>query len=55
MEVNGHIESEFSIATGEWSAPHFVEDPLLRIHGLSPGLNYGMSFLQESYDHFSAF
>lgn len=40
--MNGHVESEYSIATGVWSAPYFVEDPLLRIHGLAPGLNYGV-------------
>ncbi|KAJ5498186.1 Branched-chain amino acid aminotransferase [Penicillium expansum] len=47
MEVNGHIESEYSITIGEWSAPHFVEDPLLRIHGLAPGLNYGQQAFED--------
>jgi branched-chain amino acid aminotransferase len=40
--VNGHVEAIFSLATGEWSTPTFVKDPYLRVHGLAPGLNYGM-------------
>ncbi|OGE55490.1 hypothetical protein PENARI_c004G04820 [Penicillium arizonense] len=51
MEVNGHVESEYSVATGEWSKPHFVEDPLLRVHGLSPGLNYG----QQAFEGMKAY
>lgn len=39
--MNGHVESEYSVATGEWSTPRFVEDPFIKIHGLAPGLNYG--------------
>lgn len=41
-EVNGHIESTYSTKTGEWTAPKFVNDPFLRLHGMAPGLNYGM-------------
>ena len=41
--VNGHIESHYSKKTGKWSEPEFVEDPFLRIHGMAPGLNYGMA------------
>ncbi|KAM3414666.1 putative branched-chain-amino-acid aminotransferase TOXF [Cercospora zeina] len=41
-EVNGHIESTYSVKTGEWTAPKFVQDPFLRLHGMAPGLNYGM-------------
>ncbi|EMF10103.1 branched-chain-amino-acid aminotransferase [Sphaerulina musiva SO2202] len=41
-EVNGHIESTYSTKTGEWTAPKFVHDPFLRLHGMAPGLNYGM-------------
>ncbi|WEW56703.1 branched-chain amino acid aminotransferase [Emydomyces testavorans] len=48
MDVNGHVECEYSIKTGKWSEPRFVEDPFLRIHGLAPGLNYGLSLGQFS-------
>ncbi|KAK4500213.1 hypothetical protein PRZ48_008399 [Zasmidium cellare] len=41
-EVNGHIESTYSVKTGKWSPPKFVQDPFLRLHGMAPGLNYGM-------------
>ncbi|KAL9528763.1 Aminotransferase [Sphaerulina musiva] len=41
-EVNGHIESTYSTKTAEWTAPKFVHDPFLRLHGMAPGLNYGM-------------
>lgn len=40
--VNGHIEAIFTLETDSWSAPRFVSDPYIRIHGLSPALNYGM-------------
>lgn len=48
---NGHVESTFSVATGEWTTPEFVSDPYLRIHGLAPGLNYG----QQIYEGLKAF
>ncbi|SMQ52461.1 unnamed protein product [Zymoseptoria tritici ST99CH_3D7] len=41
-EVNGHIESTYSVKTGQWTPPKFVSDPFLRLHGMAPGLNYGM-------------
>ncbi|KAI9833471.1 MAG: hypothetical protein M1819_003629 [Sarea resinae] len=50
-EVNGHVESHYSVKTGEWSTPEFVEDPFLRIHGMAPGLNYG----QQAYEGLKAF
>ncbi|GAB7359317.1 hypothetical protein MBLNU230_g5968t1 [Neophaeotheca triangularis] len=50
-EVNGHIESHYSVKTGKWTAPKFVEDPFLRIHGMAPGLNYG----QHCYEGLKAF
>ncbi|KAA6408802.1 MAG: branched-chain amino acid aminotransferase II [Lasallia pustulata] len=50
-EVNGHIESHYSVKTGQWSPPQFVEDPFLRIHGMAPGLNYG----QQAYEGIKAF
>lgn len=40
--MNGHVESHFDKHTGKWSEPEFVTDPYLKIHGLSPALNYGM-------------
>lgn len=50
-EVNGHIESHYSVKTGEWSSPTFVADPYLRLHGMAPGLNYG----QQAYEGMKAF
>ncbi|CZT17952.1 probable branched-chain-amino-acid aminotransferase [Ramularia collo-cygni] len=41
-EVNGHVESTYSTKTGQWTPPTFVADPFLRLHGMAPGLNYGM-------------
>lgn len=49
--VNGHIESTYSVKTGQWTAPQFVQDPFLRIHGMAPGLNYG----QQCYEGLKAF
>ncbi|OAL68546.1 branched-chain amino acid aminotransferase [Trichophyton rubrum] len=40
MDVNGHVESDYSVNTSRWSEPRFIQDPFLRIHGLAPGLNY---------------
>ncbi|KAH7312574.1 branched-chain-amino-acid aminotransferase 5 [Stachybotrys elegans] len=50
-EVNGHIESHFSKATGQWSPLRFVADPYMRIHGMSPALNYG----QQAFEGLKAF
>ncbi|KAK3335862.1 branched-chain amino acid aminotransferase II [Cercophora scortea] len=50
-EVNGHIESHYSVKTGQWSAPTFVADPYMRIHGMAPALNYG----QQAYEGLKAF
>jgi branched-chain amino acid aminotransferase len=49
--VNGHIESHYSVKTGQWSEPEFVADPYLRLHGMAPGLNYGM----QCYEGLKAF
>ena len=49
--VNGHIESHYSVQTGQWTPPKFIEDPFLRIHGMAPGLNYG----QQCYEGLKAF
>jgi branched-chain amino acid aminotransferase len=48
--VNGHVESKYSVATGEWSEPEFVADPYIKVHGLSPALNYG----QQAYEGLKA-
>ncbi|KAL9128619.1 MAG: hypothetical protein Q9175_007489 [Cornicularia normoerica] len=50
-EVNGHVESHYSITTGKWSEPRFVEDPYLRIHGMAPALNYG----EQAFEGIKAF
>ncbi|RAL03121.1 branched-chain amino acid aminotransferase [Aspergillus ibericus CBS 121593] len=44
--VNGHVECHYNPATQTWGAPTFVEDPYLRIHGLSTGLNYGQQIYE---------
>ncbi|KAL8720847.1 MAG: hypothetical protein Q9225_002364 [Loekoesia sp. 1 TL-2023] len=50
-EVNGHIESHYSIQTSQWSTPTFIRSPYLSIHGMAPGLNYG----QQAYEGIKAF
>ncbi|KAG9238563.1 aminotransferase [Amylocarpus encephaloides] len=50
-EVNGHIESHYSLKTKQWTAPEFVRDPFLRLHGMAPALNYG----QQAYEGLKAF
>ncbi|KAL3421026.1 branched-chain-amino-acid aminotransferase TOXF [Phlyctema vagabunda] len=50
-EVKGHSESIFDAKTGTWSQPKFVTDPFLRVHGLSPALNYG----QQAFEGLKAF
>lgn len=49
--VNGHIESHYSVKTGQWTAPTFVIDPYLRLHGMAPALNYGL----QAYEGMKAF
>ncbi|KAL6231518.1 hypothetical protein BDW75DRAFT_243816 [Aspergillus navahoensis] len=49
--VNGHVQCQFSFKTGKWSAPAFIPDPFLRVHGLAPVFNYG----QEVYEGLKAF
>jgi branched-chain amino acid aminotransferase len=49
-KVNGHVESTYTVSTGEWSEPTFIADPFLRVHGLSPALNYG----QQAYEGMKA-
>ncbi|KAK4200043.1 aminotransferase [Triangularia verruculosa] len=50
-EVNGHIESHYSVQTGKWSPLKFVADPYIRLHGMAPALNYG----QQAYEGLKAF
>lgn len=49
--VNGHIESQYSQKTGQWTPLEFVADPYIRIHGMAPALNYG----QQAYEGLKAF
>ncbi|KAL0941579.1 uncharacterized protein CTRU02_204342 [Colletotrichum truncatum] len=44
--VNGHVQCVFSLQTCEWSTPEFVENPVLQVHGLAPGLNYGQHIFE---------
>jgi branched-chain amino acid aminotransferase len=39
------------VKTGIWTAPTFITDPYLRLHGMAPGLNYG----QQAYEGMKAF
>ncbi|KAJ0300527.1 hypothetical protein COL5a_006801 [Colletotrichum fioriniae] len=41
FQVNGHIECTFTTKSGAWSQPRWVQEPYLKVHGLSPALNYG--------------
>lgn len=50
-EVNGHVESHYNKTTGEWSEPEFVSDPCIKIHGLSPALNYA----QQAFEGLKAY
>ncbi|KJZ71632.1 hypothetical protein HIM_08944 [Hirsutella minnesotensis 3608] len=51
VEVNGHIESSYPMASGKWTPLKFVASPYVLIHGLAPGLNYG----QQAYEGLKAF
>lgn len=51
LPVNGHIESTYSVSTGQWTPLQFITDPYKRMHGLSPALNYG----QQALEGFKAF
>lgn len=44
--VNGHIEATHSKKTGEWTPLIFVPSPHVKIHGMSPALNYGQQVLE---------
>ncbi|KAL3485304.1 aminotransferase [Aspergillus germanicus] len=46
VEVNGHIECRFSRETKKWSPPKFIADPHIRLHGLTPALNYGQQIFE---------
>lgn len=51
-EVNGHVTSTYSHTTTQsWSAPEFVASPFLSVHGMAPGLNYGV----QAYEGLKAF
>ncbi|KAL3444269.1 aminotransferase [Aspergillus insuetus] len=46
VEVNGHIECRFSRETNKWGTPTFISDPHIRLHGLTPALNYGQQIFE---------
>ncbi|KMK56428.1 subgroup IIIi aminotransferase, putative [Aspergillus fumigatus Z5] len=46
-----NIECRFNASSKTWTAPEVVNDPYIRVHGLSPGLNYG----QQVYEGLKAF
>ncbi|KAK4200403.1 branched-chain amino acid aminotransferase II [Triangularia verruculosa] len=50
-QPNGHIQSRWSKKTGQWSAPEFITDPYLKVHGLATVFHYG----QEIYEGMKAF
>lgn len=52
-EVNGHIESTYRVSSPnpQWTPPRFVSSPHLSIHGMAPGLNYGV----QCYEGMKAF
>ncbi|KAI8631512.1 aminotransferase [Xylariaceae sp. FL1651] len=50
-EVDGHVESHYDKQSGKWSEPQFITDPLLRIHGLTPALNYA----QQAFEGLKAY
>jgi branched-chain amino acid aminotransferase len=52
--VNGHIECHYSKKTGKWTFPEFVTDPILRIHGMAPALNYGQQAFEGMKAHRTA-
>lgn len=51
--VNGHIQSTYDATASNpsWSKPKFVASPHLTIHGMAPGLNYGV----QCYEGIKAF
>ena len=49
--VNGHIESNYSKSTGQWTPLRLVSDPYMRLHGMAPVINYG----QQAYEGLKAF
>ncbi|CEJ57907.1 hypothetical protein PMG11_06584 [Penicillium brasilianum] len=50
LDQTSHVESHYSVETGQWSAPEVVASPYLKVHGLSPALNYG----QQCYEGLKA-
>lgn len=47
--TNGHVQCRWR--EGAWSMPEFVTNPMLNVHGLAPGLNYG----QQCFEGLKAF
>ncbi|KAL3472879.1 aminotransferase, partial [Aspergillus californicus] len=46
VEVNGHVECTYTPNTKTWSHPTFITDPYIRLHGLTPALNYGQQIFE---------
>ncbi|KAH8723183.1 aminotransferase [Phaeosphaeriaceae sp. PMI808] len=51
IEDNGHVECNYDAETGCWSEPLLIKDPYIKVHGLAPGLNYGM----QAYEGMKAY
>jgi branched-chain amino acid aminotransferase len=49
--VNGHVEAKYNPSTSTWSDLEFVASPYVKIHGMAPGLHYGM----QCYEGLKAF
>ncbi|KYK57392.1 hypothetical protein DCS_04401 [Drechmeria coniospora] len=50
-QVHAHVECRWTSEKGAWSKPEVVQDPFLRVHGLSPVFHYG----SEAYEGLKAF
>lgn len=51
IQDNGHVECQYDAQTNTWSEPELVKDAYIKVHGLSPGLNYGM----QAYEGMKAY
>ncbi|KAF2472677.1 branched-chain amino acid aminotransferase II [Lindgomyces ingoldianus] len=51
VEDDGHAECQYDAKTGCWSEPVLVKDAYIKVHGLAPGLNYGM----QAYEGMKAY
>ncbi|KAF2690350.1 putative branched-chain amino acid aminotransferase [Lentithecium fluviatile CBS 122367] len=44
--VNGHIESHYTVASGRWTEPKLVKNRMLNVDGLAVGLHYGQQVFE---------